>query len=350
MKFDTDCYWAKFDGFTVKGRGVTSDSADGIQITSNGQVRNVIFGDVKVNGFEGHGYYVDSNNSVYFNINHGKVQITGVDAGNTSDGSVCYFGNLGTSLSFDQLHTVPVSTVSGANSIGVTTDGGGVFNVKSQLSVSGSAGKALQRNYGRISIPQIHYEAREQVTVPEAVVYLVRNRLAEIGQVYVIGAETDWVYVLANNNGNYSLGPWAENADATVNQPGVNLKSEPLDTSWYYGDRSDCRNFAGSSNEGLIALGDMEVVDPLKTGTITLPTGGTATIGGVLGQEGERLFLQSLSPSTTGQVAADYAVDVQKRWDDSTGAYVADLSWATDPGSDMDFDYQFTTVGSGGAL
>jgi len=81
----------------------------------------------------------------------------------------------------------------------------------------------------------------------------------------------------------------------------------------------------------------------LASGTVTHTSGSSTRVNGVASDELAEIQA-IIKPSSSGQVAADYAIDWYFEWDDSAGNWDLVLTWITDPGSDMDFDYKVVYV------
>lgn len=251
---------AHLDGFALNGPGPGTDSGVAIHHV-NGDTQNLRIGRLIVWGWTNSVYRVEEGVGP-FQCRHDEITVYDCDAGD-EDGLFEFRSWYGPANWFGTVAAYPVAESSGRNTTVFFTRGG--TQTVDYLTMGGSAGTVLHQTWdAQVRFESIHWEPTALRSTPSALVRLLGNGTATIGDVKQITGTTDYVYELGHDayNGNdparKRLGPYyGLGGSLASNVVNLSAPNDPAKPSFYPGAAGDVDvTHAAANTGGLRALGE----------------------------------------------------------------------------------------------
>lgn len=229
IQFNEQVKRAVFDGLHLEGPG--DDATTGIPINytaTGGGAQNIDWGNIMIRGWANSA--IRAYNDASFEISHGNLRITQIDAGNTGAlidlDATGYEENPG--WTFDNLSVYPTSTSSGSNSrVFRQSTGGDVINIQS-LNCGDSIGQILEQKDGLFFAGSVNHQPYPVSTVNNLFNFQKGNPSAVWGLRAGAELDTNYIYKLNNGAGRKILtNPYISGANASVNNNTVWVQDPP---------------------------------------------------------------------------------------------------------------------------
>ena len=252
----------RLDGFALNGPGPGEPSGVGIR-HSGGDTQDVSVGRLLLWGWNNAVYRVDEGVGP-FQCRHDQLTIYECDAGD-ADGLFEFRSSYGPANWFGTIAAYPTATESGRDSTAFFTRGG--TQHIDQLTLGGTVGPAVHQAGGsQFRAEAVHWEPVDQRDVPNAIVRVLGDGPATIGNVKQASGTTRYVYEVGSDPefgtqpGRKRLGPYVmvgNNAwlsETVVNLSAPNAAGMPSFYDGVAADVSVTHDRAGTG--GFRALGD----------------------------------------------------------------------------------------------